>query len=62
MWEQLHSGFGLLVLTGIAWGISEDRRSAKIGIAVAGITVQLVVAVVLLKLPLVTHLFSLLNG
>ena len=47
------SGFGLIVLFAIAWALSEDRRRASPRVALAGIAVQIALAAVLLKLPLV---------
>lgn len=53
----LQSVAGLLVLTGLAWAISEDRRGVRVKTAVAGLAVQLALAVVLLKAPYVKELF-----
>lgn len=62
MWDHLHSALGLAVLTAIAWAISEDRRAVKIKIALAGVALQVAVALVLLKVPPITQLFSALNS
>jgi len=62
MWEQVHSALGLVTLTGMAWIASEDRHAVKIKIVLAGMLVQVAVAIVLLKVPLVTQAFSALNN
>ncbi|RKZ34012.1 MAG: nucleoside:proton symporter, partial [Gammaproteobacteria bacterium] len=61
MLGTLQSAFGLFALTGLAWLLSEDRRRDAWRVALAGIAVQLVFAVLLLKLPPIQHLFSGLN-
>lgn len=61
MTDVLQSAFGLIVLTGLAWAISEDRRAGGLKVAVAGIVVQLVLALLLLKLPALKQVFSALN-
>ncbi|MEE8429126.1 MAG: nucleoside transporter C-terminal domain-containing protein [Gammaproteobacteria bacterium] len=62
MWEHLHSALGLAALTAMAWAISENRRAVKVKIALAGVALQIAVALVLLKVPPVTQLFSALNS
>jgi CNT family concentrative nucleoside transporter len=52
---------GLLVFAGLAWCISENRRQVRLKIAVVGIIIQLVVGLILLKLPLFRDFFLLLN-
>ncbi len=49
--QSLQSAFGLLVFVAIAWAISENRRAVSVRVAVAGIATQIVLAVLLLKLP-----------
>ncbi len=51
MMQSLQSAFGLLVFLGFAWAISENRRAASLRVAVAGITTQIALAALLLKLP-----------
>jgi len=51
MMQSLQSAFGLLVFTGFAWAISENRRAASLRVAVSGIAAQLILAALLLKLP-----------
>ncbi len=60
--ESLQSAFGLLVLVAIAWAISEDRRQNPIRIAAAGLAVQFVLALALLKLPPFQAVFLWLGG
>ena len=52
---------GLLVFAGIAWCMSENRRQASLKIAVIGIIIQLVIGLILLKLPIFREFFLLLN-
>jgi CNT family concentrative nucleoside transporter len=52
---------GLLVFAGIAWCMSENRRQASLKIAVTGIIIQLVIGLILLKLPIFREFFLLLN-
>ena len=59
--ETLQSTFGLGVLIGIAWAISENRRAAKAKFVFAGISIQLIFALLLLKLPPLQQIFVHLN-
>ena len=52
---------GLLIFGAIAWSMSENRKQAKLKIAVIGIVLQLLVGLILLKLPLFRDFFLLLN-
>ncbi len=52
---------GLLVFAGVAWLLSENRKRASLKIAIIGIVLQLVVGLILLKLPAFRHFFLLLN-
>ena len=52
---------GLLIFAAIAWSMSESRKQAKLKIAVIGIVLQLLVGLILLKLPLFRDFFLLLN-
>ena len=47
----IQSVAGLLIFTGLAWLMSENRKEAKFKIAVIGIVLQLLVGLLLLKLP-----------
>ena len=49
---QLHSAVGLVALAALAWVLSEDRRRAgHLKVAAVGLAMQLVLALILLKLP-----------
>ncbi len=57
----LQGVFGLLVLTAIAWLLSEDRRALGWRVPVAGLGLQLVIALIVLRLPAATNVFASLN-
>jgi len=57
----LQSAFGLVVFCLFAWAISEQRSSVRWRLVWTGIAMQLVVALVLLKLPAARLLFTWLN-
>lgn len=61
MLDSLHSAIGLVAITGIAWLLSEDRRRARWRIVLGGLSVQIVLAVLLLKVPIINHVFVVLN-
>jgi CNT family concentrative nucleoside transporter len=52
---------GLIVFSGIAWLISEKRKKVKLKLVIAGIGIQLVIGLILLKLPVFRSLFISLN-
>jgi concentrative nucleoside transporter, CNT family len=62
-WLQLQSAFGLVVLTTLAWALSENRRAALswrlIG---AGLGLQIAIALLLLEVPLARNALYSLNG
>jgi concentrative nucleoside transporter, CNT family len=58
---MLHSAVGLIVLTTMAWALSENRRAVNWRVPVAGIGLQLALALLLLKLPQSRRVFELLN-
>ena len=60
-WLALQSGFGFFALIGLAWLMSEDRRAIPWRIVVSGIVLQVVLAALLLKVPIVKGFFFLLN-
>ncbi len=60
--QSLQSAFGLLAFVAIAWALSENRRAANIRVAVAGVTAQLIIAALLLKLPPLEAALSALNA
>jgi CNT family concentrative nucleoside transporter len=53
---------GLVVFLGIAWLISEKRRSVRYTTVLAGVLVQLAIAVILLYIPFFKRFFLLLNN
>jgi concentrative nucleoside transporter, CNT family len=57
----LQGAFGLFVLVGLAWLSSEDRRAFSPRIVLAGLGIQLGLALLLLKLPPAKGLFLTLN-
>jgi concentrative nucleoside transporter, CNT family len=57
----LQSLFGVFALTAIAWAFSEDRRRWEPRLVLAGLGMQLLLALLLLKLPLFRDLFLGLN-
>jgi len=59
---MLQSLFGLLVLTGIAWGVSEDRRAPQVRNIAIGLGLQFLLALLLLKLSVFREFFIMLNG
>jgi CNT family concentrative nucleoside transporter len=50
--------FGLLALTGIAWLCSENRRRLPFKTLLAGIPLQILLALLLLKLPAFRSFFG----
>jgi CNT family concentrative nucleoside transporter len=57
----LQSIAGLMIFAAIAWAMSENRKQANLKIAAIGIVLQLLVGLILLKLPLFRDFFLLLN-
>jgi CNT family concentrative nucleoside transporter len=57
----LQAALGLAVLTGLAWLLSEDRRAVRPRLILAGLGLQLLLALLLLKLPPAKELFLMLN-
>ncbi len=60
--DILHGIFGLSILTLIAWFISESRSRVSIKTIVAGVSLQLIIAIVLLKMPGSQQIFLALNS
>lgn len=58
IWQSL---LGILVFTGLAWVFSENRRRAPWKVAGVGLGLQLAIALVLLKVPVIQPLFLALN-
>ena len=50
---ELQSAFGLVVLFALAWAVGEKRRRGAWRVALAGIGLQIALALVLLKVPLI---------
>jgi CNT family concentrative nucleoside transporter len=59
---MLQSIAGLLILTAIAWLLAEERRPPPVRTVLVGLGLQLLLALLLLKLPLFRELFLGLNG
>ncbi|MBC6439266.1 MAG: nucleoside:proton symporter [Rhodospirillales bacterium] len=59
---EIQSAAGLVVLFALAWVISEKRRRDAWRIAAAGIGLQIVVALILLKVPVITDIVGAING
>ncbi len=57
-WQSL---FGLIVLTALAWAIGRGRAKVPVKTALVGLGLQIVIALVLLKMPLVKDFFLLLG-
>ncbi len=53
---------GLAVFTGIAWFMSESRKSVRYTVALSGVAMQLSIAAILLYVPLFKKFFLLLNS
>jgi CNT family concentrative nucleoside transporter len=53
--------FGVLLLTALAWGLSENRRAAPVRVVVAGLALQFGLAALFLKVPLFQDVFLALN-
>lgn len=58
MAETLQSLFGLMVFIAIAWSVSENRRAVVWRTVAAGVALQIVLAVILLKLPVSRVVFQ----
>jgi CNT family concentrative nucleoside transporter len=58
---QLQSAFGIVALLAIAWAFSENRRAVSPRQAAIGLVVTLLIAVILIKLPVVAHAFGTIN-
>jgi CNT family concentrative nucleoside transporter len=50
---------GLFIVAGLTWLMSENRKEAKLKIAGIGIVIQLLVGLLLLKLPVFREFFLL---
>jgi len=59
---SLQSAFGLVVLLALCWALSENRARPPWRVALAGIAIQLGLALLLLKVPPARAAFAALNG
>ena len=59
--QNLKSLGGMFALLALAWLISENRRAVAWRQAAMALAVTFVTAVILLKVPAVTHAFSAVN-
>ncbi|KAA6185778.1 nucleoside:proton symporter [Thiohalocapsa marina] len=57
----LHGLFGITVLLGFAWLLSEDRRRISLRLIIGGLALQIMLALLLLKLPAAPELFGAVN-
>ncbi|MCB1734974.1 MAG: nucleoside:proton symporter [Gammaproteobacteria bacterium] len=57
----MQSLLGIVVLTALAWALSENRRFVKPAVVVAGLGLQFAIALLLLTLPGAQNLFHALN-
>jgi CNT family concentrative nucleoside transporter len=58
---QLQSAFGVIALLALAWAFGENRRAVSLRQAAIGLFATVVTAIVLIKLPVVTHAFGAIN-
>ncbi|MBF0620797.1 MAG: nucleoside:proton symporter [Magnetococcales bacterium] len=61
MFTVLQSLAGFFVLTGLAWLMSENRSRVRWKVVVVGMVLQISLAVVFLKIPLIQEFFLILN-
>jgi CNT family concentrative nucleoside transporter len=60
--ESVHSLLGLFALLALAWVFSENRSAGgSIRVALTGVAIQIIVALILLKLPFMQAVFAALN-
>ncbi len=59
---MLQAILGLAVLTALVWALSENRRATNWKTVATGLVLQIVLAMLLLKLPLFKELFLGLNS
>ena len=57
----LQSLTGLFAFAGLAWLISEDRKQVNLRVVIIGVTLQLAIGALLLKVPLFRNFFITLN-
>lgn len=57
----LQASFGLIVMVGLAWAMSENRRALPWRVVATGLALQLILAVILLKFEILRAAFMSLN-
>jgi CNT family concentrative nucleoside transporter len=62
MLESMQSALGLLVLTGAAWAMSEQRSAVSWRVVGTGLSAQLIIALALLKVGVFQDVFAVLNN
>ncbi|MFL2769538.1 MAG: NupC/NupG family nucleoside CNT transporter [Rhodospirillaceae bacterium] len=62
MLDSMQSALGLVVLTGIAWALSEQRSAISWGIVRNGLLTQFIIALALLKVTAFQDAFAILNS
>lgn len=62
LWLHLQSGFGLLVIVGLAWAMSENRRAFPWRFVVTGLVLQIGLALLFLDVPPARAAVFSLNG
>ncbi|MDX1433762.1 MAG: nucleoside transporter C-terminal domain-containing protein [Gammaproteobacteria bacterium] len=60
--SSLQSALGLGAFVALAWALSENRRGASWRVALAGVSLQLLLGLLLLKVPPVAQAIASLNG
>ncbi|MEM7019487.1 MAG: Na+ dependent nucleoside transporter N-terminal domain-containing protein, partial [Pseudomonadota bacterium] len=60
-WEAGQSALGLVVFLLVAWALSENRRAINVQIIATGVGIQVVLALLLFKLPFMQAIFVWLN-
>ena len=58
---RLQAIFGIIVLVGFAWAISENRRKVRVGEILLGLFVTFLMAFLMLRVPFLRGLFDILN-
>jgi concentrative nucleoside transporter, CNT family len=58
---QIQSFFGLIAFAAMAWLLSENRRCVRIRVVLTGLGAQLLVGLILLKIPVFKEFFLFLN-
>jgi CNT family concentrative nucleoside transporter len=61
LYNVIHGIFGLVTLVALAWSLSEDRRAVRPRMILAGLGLQILLALAMLGLPPVKTLFVALN-